>query len=219
MDAITGALPVLLRGLWITLQLAAGGIALTVVLALLAGLGRRARLAPLRWIALAYIEVFRGTSALVQLFWFFYVLPLVGVDMKPMATGILVLGLNAGAYGAEVVRGAIQAVPREQWEATIALNLTPTQGLWRVILPQAIPAMIPPFGNIFIELLKNTALVSLISITELTFAAKLVRDHTLDTAVVFSLALLLYFGAALGITAIMRGLERIPARWRVAGGH
>lgn len=207
-------LPRLLEGLWITVQLAAGGILLSIFISFIAGLGKLSRLPPIRWLAISYVEVFRGTSALVQLFWFAYVLPLLGVDMPTMVAGILVLGLNAGAYGAEVVRGSIQSVPSEQREACVALNLTPFQSMTRVILPQAVLSMIPPFGNIFIELLKNTALVSLISITELTFKAKLIRDDTLDTELIFSLTLLLYFAAALVITGGMRLLEKYLGSWR-----
>lgn len=210
-------LPALLRGLLVTAQLALGGIALCIVLSFLAGLGRVSRAAPVRWIALAYIEVFRGTSALVQLFWFFFVLPHFGVNLSPFATGVIVLGLNAGAYGAEVVRGAVQSVPQEQWEACTALNLTRFQSMTRVIIPQAVISMIPPFGNIFIELLKNTALVSMVSLTELTFAAKLIRDDTLQTGIVFGMTLVLYFMASLLVTAAMRGLEKLTGAWRPQG--
>lgn len=115
------------------------------------------------------MEVFRGTSALVQLFWFYFVLPMFGMKLPALLVGIVVLGANAGAYGAEVVRGAILAVPAGQREAAVALNLTRARTIWRIILPQAVPAMLPPTGNLLIELLKNTALVSLITITDLTF--------------------------------------------------
>ncbi len=101
---------------------------------------------PLRWLAVAYIEVFRGTSALVQLFWLFFVLPHFGITLAPLNVAILTLGLNVGAYGAEVVRGAVSAVPRGQWEATVALNLTRMQALRRVVLPQAVVSMIPPWA-------------------------------------------------------------------------
>lgn len=211
-------LPRLIDGLWITLQLAGGGIALAIILSIAAGLGRLSRIPPVKWIAVAYIEVFRGTSALVQLFWFFYVLPYFGVDLSAMMAGILVLGLNSGSYGAEVVRGTVLDVPRAQIEAATALNLTPRQTLWRVVLPQALPTMIPPFNNIFIELLKNTALVSLITLAELTYEAQLVRADTLRTAELFFLVLLLYFAVALAITGIMRLLERWAGRGMARGG-
>lgn len=200
-------LPDLLRGLVWTLALTASGCALAVVMALAAGLCRLSSFRSIRYPAVVYIEVFRGTSALVQLFWFYFVLPFFGLNMSAFAAGVLVLGLNAGAYGAEVVRGAVQAVPEGQREAAIALNFTPGRTLWTIILPQALVGMVPPFGNIFIELLKNTALVSLITISELTFTGQTLRAETFRTKEIFSLTLLLYFAVALCITFAMRRLE------------
>lgn len=198
----------LLEGLGVTLQVFAGALVLAVPLALVAGLARLAPWAVVRWSAVVYIEVFRGTSALVQLFWFYYVLPLFGLHLPAVVAGMLVLGLNSGAYGAEVVRGAVQAVPAGQREAALALNLGRWQSLRHVVLPQAVPAMLPPAGNLFIELLKNTALVSLITIADLTFRAQLLRADTLRTVEIFGWVLLLYFGVALLITGATRGLER-----------
>ncbi|VCU71282.1 Inner membrane amino-acid ABC transporter permease protein YecS [Pigmentiphaga humi] len=205
-------LPPLLRGLFITLQITAGGAAVAVPLAVLAGLGRLSRRPWLAWPAACYVELFRGTSALVQLFWVYYVLPLFGLKLPALVAGILVLGLNAGAYGAEVVRGAVAAVPRGQVEAALALNMGPRATLWRIVLPQAVPAMLPPAGNLLIELLKNTALVSLITITDLTFSAQLLRSETFRTVEVFTLALLMYFVAAQCLSAGMRWLERRARR-------
>ncbi len=200
--------PPLLQGLGVTLQIMAGAVVLAVPLALAAGIGRLSSLRPLRWVAAVYVEVFRGTSALVQLFWFYFVLPLFGVQLPAMLVGIVVLALIAGAYGAEVVRGAIRAVPPGQREAGIALNLTRGQIMRRIVVPQAVPAMLPPAGNLLIELLKNTALVSLITITDLTFRGQLLRSETLRTTEIFSLMLLMYFAVALVITAGVRLLER-----------
>ena len=205
-------LPSLAGGFAVTLKLTLGAALLAVACALISGLARLAPLAPVRWTAAIYVEVFRGTSALVQLFWFYFVLPLFGLTLDAMTAGILVLGLNAGAYGAEVVRGAILAVPKGQREASIALNLKPVQTLRRIVLPQAIPAMLPPAGNLLIELLKNTALVSLITITDLTFSAQILRAETLKTTEIFTMVLLMYFAAALLITFTMRWLERYLAR-------
>lgn len=201
-------MPQLLAGLWITVVLTAGAALLAVLLALIAGLGRISARSAIRWVAGCYIEVFRGTSALVQLFWFYFVLPFFGLSLDAMTAGILVLGLNSGAYGAEVVRGAILAVPKGQYEAATSLNMTAAQTLWRVVLPQAIPAMLPPTGNLLIELLKNTALVSLITISDLTFSAQILRAETLRTVEIFGLVLLMYFAVALLLTAAIRRLER-----------
>ena len=207
-EHIAELVPPLLEGLTVTLQIMAGAVVLAVPLALLSGMGRLSSAAPVRWLASVYVEVFRGTSALVQLFWFYFVLPLFGVQLPAMLVGILVLALNAGAYGAEVVRGAVRAVPPGQREAGVALNLTRRQIMQRIVLPQAVPAMLPPAGNLLIELLKNTALVSLITITDLTFRGQLLRSETLRTTEIFGLMLLLYFAVALLITAGVRLLER-----------
>lgn len=202
----------LLRGLAVTVELTLAAIALAVVIALAAGLARISHHRAIAWPAAVYIEVFRGTSALVQLFWFFFVLPFFGIELSAFSAGTLVLALNTGAYGAEVVRGAVLAVPRGQLDASTALNLTRLQTLRRVVLPQAFPAMLPPAGNLAIELMKNSALVSLITITDLTFAAQLLRAESLRSGEIFGLVLVLYFVVALGITAGVRVLEGRASR-------
>ena len=212
MPGLTDTVLPLLRGLAVTLEITAAAGAAAAVIALAAGLARASHSRWLRWPAAVYVEIFRGTSALVQLFWFYFVLPFFGVELTAFAAGVLVLALNTGAYGSEVVRGALAAVPRGQREAAAALNLSAFQALRRVLLPQAVPAMLPPAGNLAIELLKNTALVSLITITELTFSAQLLRAETLRSAGIFSLVLALYFAVALCITAGMRFLERRASR-------
>jgi polar amino acid transport system permease protein len=158
-------IPGLLEGLWLTLRITAVGCIVAVVMATLAALGTLYGPRPVRWLAVVYIEFFRGTSALVQLFWAFFVLPDFNINLEAFTVAVVTLGLNVGAYGAEVVRGAILGVTRGQWEATTALNMTRVQALRRIILPQALVSMIPPWGNLFIDLLKSTALVSTISLS------------------------------------------------------
>lgn len=215
-------LPPLLQGARITVELTVYSTLLGALAAFTFGLGRSADCAPLRWLSIAFIEVFRGTSLLVQLFWLYFALPvlgqLVGLDLRlpPMVAGVLALGLNIGAYGAEVVRGALAAVPRTQHEAALALDFTPRQTLWRITLPQAIPEMMPSFGNLAVQNLKDTALVSLISLGDLTFRAEQIRNFTQDSTTVYTLLLLMYFGMALVLTALMRLLERLVGRWRGA---
>lgn len=207
-------LPALIEGLRVTLQLTFGGALCALVLAIVAGLGRRSTHRWLRWPANVYVEAFRGTSAMVQLFWFYFVLPFFGVSLPALLTGVLVLGLNSGAYGAEVVRSAIVNVPHGQWEAGRALNLTERRILFRVIVPQALPMMLPPAGNLLIELMKNTALVSLITLSELTFTAQVQRAATLETVPLFALTLLIYFLVAQVLLTGMRRLERNVTRHR-----
>ncbi|HUF77927.1 MAG TPA: amino acid ABC transporter permease, partial [Thermoanaerobaculia bacterium] len=130
----------------------------------------------------------------------------------------LVLGLNTGAYGAEVVRGAVQAIPRGQAEAARALGLSEGQILRRVVLPQAALRMVPPAGNLLIELLKNTALASTIALTDLTFRAQALRSETLRTVEIFSVVLVFYFVIARGLGFGMGRIERRLARGRDGGG-
>lgn len=191
-----------------TILLTLGGCALALVMAFLAGLGRLSPVRPLKWLAVGYIEFFRGTSALVQMFWMFYALPYFGVSLEPLTAGILTLGLNIGAYGAEVVRSAILAVPRSQREAGIALNYSPLQRLRHIELPQAIPMMLPPFGNLAVDLMKLSAVASLIMIGDLTFRAQLIRNSTGETLWPFMAILVIYFVIASSILAVVSLAER-----------
>ncbi len=197
----------LLVGAGVTAWIAVASTLAGAVLAFAAGIARAAGPRPAAAIAAAYVELFRGTSLLVQLFWLYYALPLLGFSLPPVTTGILGLALNIGAYGAEVVRGALLSVPREQHEAARALNLGSAHTLWHVVLPQAVVEMMPPFGNLAVQNLKDTALVSMIAIADLTFRAQELRNLTLDSVPIYVLTLLLYFAMALVVTAFMRWLE------------
>jgi polar amino acid transport system permease protein len=200
-------LPRLLEGCKVTLEvtfLAAGG---AFFLALLAGLARLSRWLPVRFIATVYVEVFRGSSALVQIFYFFFVLPLIGIKLSPLLTGVLALSLNFGAYGSEVVRGAIRAVDRSQHEAALALHMPTYQSMKHVILPQAMVAAVPPFGNLLIELLKATSLVSVITLTDLAFAGRQLLQTTGRAIDIYIFVLLLYFAMAYPLTLLVRRLE------------
>ena len=210
----------LLQGAWVTVQLTVMSTLLGAVVSFALGMGRLARGRLLRLPSIAIIELFRGTSLLVQLFWLYFALPvfgqMAGVDLRmpPVVAGVLALGLNIGAYGAEVVRGAIQAVPRSQYEAAKALDFTPRQIMWRIALPQAIPEMMPSFCNLAVQNLKDTALVSLISLGDLAFRAEQIRNFTQDSTTIYTLLLFMYFGMALVLMAIMKTLEHSVGRWR-----
>ncbi|MEZ1319016.1 ectoine/hydroxyectoine ABC transporter permease subunit EhuC [Pseudomonas fluorescens] len=213
-------LPLLIQGAWVTIQVTFFGSILAIVAAILAALGRMSPWRLLSWFSVAYIEVFRGTSLLVQLFWLFFVLPLppFNVELSPYAVAIVGLGLHIGAYGAEVMRGAISSVAKGQYEAATALNFSGYKRFRRIILPQALLAAIPPGTNLLIELLKNTSLVSLITLSDLSFRARQLDQATFQTLEIFSLALLMYFILAQAINLGMRGLERRLARGRMRGG-
>lgn len=203
-----------MEGLRITLRLTVAGAALGIVCSVLAGLGRRSSVLPWRWLCSIYVELFRGTSTLVQLFWFYFALPFLGIRLNALTAGVLVLGLNMGAYGAEVVRGAIAAVPQGQREAATALSFSRSQILWRIVLPQSILPALPPFGNLLIELLKNSALASMITLSELTFSAQVLRSDTLQTVPIFTAVLAMYFVVAQVIAFGVRRLEQNLARSR-----
>lgn len=213
-------LPPLLQGMRVTAELTLYSTVLGAIVAFAFGIARTRPSPWLRWPATAVVEFLRGTSLLVQLFWLYFALPvlgkLFGLDLRLPAVlaGVLALGLNIGAYGAEVVRGALAAVPPAQIEAAKALNFSPGQILWRIALPQAIPEMMPSFTNLAIQNLKCTALVSLISLSDLTFRAEQIRNFTQDSTTVYTLLLLMYFGMALALSAAMRLLERAVGRWR-----
>ncbi|MFJ8914628.1 ectoine/hydroxyectoine ABC transporter permease subunit EhuC [Amycolatopsis sp. NPDC102389] len=213
-SSVSHIITTVLSGLTATVTAAVGGIALTVVLSLVAGLALGSPSRTVRGISRVYVEIFRGTSEVVQLFWLYFVLPvLVGFQLVPMFAGILVLGLNHGAYGAEIVRGAVNSVPRAQFEGAVALNLTPAQRMRRVILPQAFAEMLPPFNNLFIQLLKSTALLSFIAVPEMARQGELLRPvFGAELSWIYGTELVLYLLLALLITSGMRLLERIAAR-------
>ncbi|SFD33664.1 ectoine/hydroxyectoine ABC transporter permease subunit EhuC [Streptomyces aidingensis] len=199
----------MLPGIWITIQVTLYSAAIALAVSFTIGTARTSRLWIVRFLSGIYFELFRGASALVLMFWLFFALPIAaGWQLVPMWAGVLALGLTYGAYGSEIVRGALAAVPTAQREAGIALNFTKLQRLVRIELPQAWPEMIPPFNNLAIELLKGTALVSVISVADITFSANLIRFTTTESAPIYSIILVMYFVLAFLITRGMRVLER-----------
>ena len=210
MDIIREYFPILQHGFVVTVQLTVMGLLGPIVVAFAVGLARLSTHRLLRAPAYVFVEVFRGTSLVVQLFWIFYALPFAGLQIDPTPAAVLVLALNEGAYGAEVVRGTIATRPSGQTEACIALGLSPTQRLWRVLIPQSVPRMIPAFGNIMVDLLKATSLVSLVTVSDLTFGTLSIRQaaggHTL---VLFGALLVTYFVLSMVLAAIARLLEYV----------
>jgi len=203
----------IVSGTLITLLLTVLSAVLAIAIALAAGLMRMSPNLLIRGTATAYIEIFRGTSLLVQLYWIFFVLPLFGVTLEKFSAGFVAVGMNLGAYGAELVRGAILSVPRGQWEAGLALNMSPAKRMRRVILPQAVLIMLPSWGNLLIELLKGTALVALIGVADLMFQVKQINGTTFMSAEAFGTALIIYYIIArFMITPFMRWLEGFMMR-------
>ena len=212
-DYIIEYFPKLASGAGMTALMFCASALLAIVMSLIFGI---MRLSKKRWVdgaALVYIEFFRGTSLLVQLFWIYYVLPLLGLRLDAFTAGFVALGLNFGAYGAEVLRGAIQAVPRAQWEAAVALNMSPALRMRRIIIPQAVTVLLPPASNLLVELLKATALVAFISVVDLMFVAKQINATTWLSAQTFGTALVIYYlMARLALIPFLRWLETLAAR-------
>jgi len=200
----------------VTVQLLIYSAIFAFIIAFIAGFGRLSKYRMIRIITVAYVEFFRGTSLLVQLFWFFYVLPFFGVELPALIVGVMALAMNYGAYASEIVRGSILAIPKGQTEAAIALNMTYWQRMRRVILPQAIKIMLPGFGNISIELLKGTALVVLIGVNDVTYIVKqiLIPSGAGTQYEMYLLLLFVYFILALPLVLLARWLER-----RVSAGR
>lgn len=171
-------LPTLLRGAVITVEATFGGMALALVGGLVLAIGRMSKLPLIPALCLGYIQFMRNTPLLVQLYFVFYVLPLVGLTFDALATGIVGLGLNYSAYVAEVYRAGIEGVPAGQWEASTALDLSPRHTWTRIILPQAVPPMIPILGNYLIGMFKDTPLLATITIPEMFGAAEQVAGVT-----------------------------------------
>ncbi|ALC29756.1 ectoine/hydroxyectoine ABC transporter permease subunit EhuC [Streptomyces bacillaris] len=205
--------PQVRSGLWVTLQATVLGALLALVLAFALGLAAGSRLLLVRGVSRVVVEFFRGTSLYIQLFWLYYAMPLVtGYELTPVICGVVAFGLNFGAYGAEVVRGAVNSVPRAQYEAAIALNLSPSRRLWKVILPQAWVQMIPSFTNLLIQLLKATPLLWLISAADLMTVIQTLRDRTGETLTAYLTLLAAYFVLAYALTMLMNLLERSAKR-------
>ncbi|MER7896937.1 ectoine/hydroxyectoine ABC transporter permease subunit EhuC [Streptomyces sp. NPDC096046] len=205
----SGLWELVLQGIWTTVQLLVFSALLGAAVAFVAGIARTHQSRAVRFLAGLYTTVFRGTSALIMIFWIYFVLPLsFGWQLVPMWAGTLALGLTYGAYGSEIVRGAIAAVDPAQREGGIALSFTPWQRMRLILLPQAVPEMIPPLSNLLVELLKGTALVSLMGMGDLAFSGNLVRLALQESAEIYTYILLIYFVIAFLLTRLMRGLEK-----------
>lgn len=202
-------IPTLLEGAKITVAVALLATILAIIAALVSGLMRLSRVRLIRWISSVYVEVFRGTSLLVQLFWLYFALPFAGLELPKLLAAVLAVGLNFGAYGSEVVRSAVLAIPKGQWEATIALNMTPRQRMSHIILPQAALRMLPPFGNLLVELIKSTSLVYFITMADLTYQAMVLRNNYISwTSEILLLLLLMYLAIASMVSFGIKVWER-----------
>ena len=213
-DFISTYWPRLLSGTGITVAQFFLSAFFAILLSLTFGLMKMSNNLAVKGFAVTYIEVFRGTSLLVQLYWIFFVLPLFGLTLEKFTAGYVAIAMNTGAYGAELVRGGIMAVPKGQWEAATAINMSPAKRMWRIILPQALVNMLPPWGNLMIEVLKGTALVSLISGHGPDVPGETDQRKHLSVGANLWHALIIYYLLArfLLLTPFMRWLEGYMAR-------
>ena len=212
LETLINRLPALGEGVLVTLEMTLGGAILAMVVALVLGFGARTQSLWVRGPSRVVIEFFRGTSLVVQIFWIFYVLPVFGFKMEALAVGIVALGLNYGAYAAEVVRGSIESVPTGQWEAATALNMGWVHKVRRVIFPQAWALMIPMLANLLIQLLKGSALAYYITLHDVNFWTVQLRRATSDTVFSFAAGLIVYFIIAYLLTWGMNWMEERAKR-------
>lgn len=209
------ALPVLASGLKVTVQATLLGMAFALVVGLVLALARRSHFALIAWPTAFIIEFIRSTPLLVQIYFLFYVLPTFGVTISPLATGILGLGLHYAAYCSEVYRAGIESIPRGQWEAATALNLNRITTTFKVILPQAIPPVVPALGNYLVAMFKDTPLLSAITVLEMLQQAKILGSESFryiePLTLVGAAFLLMSLVAAAGIRALERKLRPYAA--------
>lgn len=201
-------LPLLLRGLVVTLEATLMGFVLALLGGLVLALGYRAPSWPARAVSRCLVEFLRNTPLLVQLYFLFYGLPLLGVRFSAMLTGVLGLGIYYSAYIAEVYRGGVDAVPPGQWEAAQALRFSRGQTWRRIILPQAIPPVIPVLGNYLIGMFKETPLLATITIPELLSAARQVTGTTYRYTEPYTMVALIFLAISYSTSMLFRSLER-----------
>lgn len=187
-------IPFLLQGLKITVLITLISMAIGAVIGLLAALARLSKIRMVDPLATFYVDFFRSTPVLVQLVWVYYCVPIItGRSVSAFASGVIALSLYVGSFLAEIYRAGILSIPRGQREAALALGMTGTQAMRRVILPQAVVRMLPPMGSMFISLFKESSLASAIAVAELMWQAQALIAFLFRPMEVFTLTALLYF--------------------------
>ncbi len=208
LQLLLDSLPFLLKGAIWTVVLSLGGMFFGLLLGFGLALLRRSSNLLLRSLARLYISFFRGTTLLVQLFVIYYGLPELGLQLDPLPAALIGFSLNMAAYTAEIIRSAIGAIDRGQWEAAASIGMTPLQTLRRAILPQALRIALPPLGNSFISLVKDTSLAATIQVPELFRQAQLITARTFEIFSLYLAAALLYWILASLLSTLQNRLER-----------
>jgi polar amino acid transport system permease protein len=206
-DYALESLPLLASGLKVTVQATVLGMAFALMVGLVLALARRSRFTLISWPTAFIIEFIRSTPLLVQIYFLFYVLPTLGLTMSPLATGILGLGLHYAAYCSEVYRAGIESIPRGQWEAATALNLSRLTTTLKVILPQAIPPVVPALGNYLVAMFKDTPLLSAITVLEMLQQAKILGAESFRYTKPLTLVSVAFLVMSLIAAAGIRTLE------------
>ena len=199
--------PFLLKGAWFTLQLSLGGMFFGLALGFMLAMMRLSRFLPLSLLSRFYVSIFRGTPLIAQLFMIYYGLPQFGIELDPMPAALIGLSLNTAAYTSETLRAAISSIEKGQWEAAASIGMTRWQTLYRLILPQAGRTALPPLGNSFIGLVKDTSLAATIQVPELFRQAQLVTSRTLEVFTMYLAASLIYWIMATLLSALQNRLE------------
>ena len=207
LQLVLDSAPFLLKGALFTLQLSIGGMFFGLILGFLLALMRLSRFWPVNWLARIYVSIFRGTPLIAQLFMIYYGLPQFGIELDPIPSAMIGLSLNMAAYASESLRGAIAAIESGQWEAAASIGMTPWQTLRRVVLPQAARTALPPLGNSFISLVKDTSLAATIQVPELFRQAQLITSRTLEVFTMYLAASLIYWVMATVLSALQNRLE------------
>ena len=209
MNLVVNSFPLLLIGAGVTIQITVLSTALGFVIGLVVGVARISHLRPLRLLAEVYVEFFRGTPLLVQIFLFYFALPVItGQRIDPFIAAISACGINSGAYVAEIFRAGIQSVDEGQMEAGRSLGMTWLQTMRYIIVPQAFKRVIPPLGNEFIAMLKDSSLVSVIGFEELTRRGQLIIAKTYGSFEIWMSVAVIYLVMTLTISRFVAYLER-----------
>ncbi len=207
-DFLFTYLPLLLSGAWITIQLTVASIILGIILGLAFALLRMSSHRLIAAPAIAYIEFFRGTPLLVQIFMIYFGLGRIGINIPDFASGLLALTLNSAAYNAEIFRAGIQSIPRGQMEAARSLGLSYWQAMSHIIIPQAFRFCLPPLGNEFIALLKDSSLVAIIGISDLMRVGREINGSTLRSIEIFGYVSILYLMMTVPLSQLVGYAER-----------
>jgi glutamine transport system permease protein len=207
-DLVFSSIPALLQGAKLTVQLTTIAVFFGIILGTIAGIGRLSK-TPLRLVAASYIDIIRGTPLLVQTFLIFYGLPsLISRPIPAYTAAILALSINSGAYVGEIVRSGIQSIDKGQWEASSSLGLSGAQTMGLIILPQAFRRILPPLGNEFIALLKDSSLVSIIALEELVRKGQIIIGRTFRPFEVWLAVAVIYFVMTFAVSRLVSVVEK-----------